>query len=123
MTSPVARNQSPLLERLRLYGQPQRLAILTALIDRQRSVSDLEATTGIGQPALSQQLGELRRAGLIASRREAREVFYAYADPVERARAMAVLSLLDPPSTPSLPVPGLSAPPSQGAHFAAILPE
>jgi DNA-binding transcriptional ArsR family regulator len=36
--------------------------------------------TGIGQPGLSQQLAELRRAELVTTRRQAKQVFYSIAD-------------------------------------------
>lgn len=67
-------------ERLKVYAQPQRLMILSCLLGGERSVAAIGAATGIGQPALSQQLAELRRAGLVSTRREAREVWYALAD-------------------------------------------
>ena len=36
--------------------------------------------TGLVQPALSQQLGELRRAKLVQTRKEAKQVWYTLAD-------------------------------------------
>lgn len=63
-----------LVERLKLFAQPQRLMILDALLDGALAVSELESTTGIGQPTLSQQLGTLRRAGIIVPRRESRTI-------------------------------------------------
>ncbi len=44
-------------------------------------VGDLEETTGIHQPTLSQQLGVLRAEGLAATRREGKQIFYSLADP------------------------------------------
>lgn len=67
-------------ERLKVYAQPQRLMILTALLDGERNVGEIEAATGIGQPALSQQLAELRRAGAVSARRQSRLVLYRLAD-------------------------------------------
>ncbi len=66
-------------EVLRVYAQPQRLMILSCLAGGPRVVSEIEACTGIGQPALSQQLATLRRAGLVTCTREARQVRYALA--------------------------------------------
>lgn len=63
-------------ELLKVYAQPQRLMILSCLLGGPRVVSDIEACTGIGQPALSQQLATLRRAGLVTCTREARQVRY-----------------------------------------------
>lgn len=67
-------------ERLKTYAQPQRLMILSRLIDGEHTVSEIDEATGIGQPALSQQLAELRRADVVKTRREAKQVFYRLAD-------------------------------------------
>lgn len=67
-------------ERLKIYAQPQRLMILSRLIDGEHTVSEIDEATGIGQPALSQQLAELRRADVVKTRREAKLVFYRLAD-------------------------------------------
>ena len=48
-------------DKLKVYAQPQRLMILSCLLRGERTVSEIDAATGIGQPALSQQLAELRR--------------------------------------------------------------
>jgi DNA-binding transcriptional ArsR family regulator len=67
-------------ERLRKFGQPLRLMILSLLLQGEKSVSEIDVATGIGQPGLSQQLAELRRAGLVTTRRQAKQVFYSIAD-------------------------------------------
>ena len=67
-------------ERLRKFGQPLRLMILSLLLEGEKSVSEIDMATGIGQPALSQQLAELRRAELVTTRRQAKQVFYSIAD-------------------------------------------
>ncbi|CAN7388802.1 metalloregulator ArsR/SmtB family transcription factor [Aminobacter sp. LjRoot7] len=78
---------SELLERageasefLKKLANPNRLMIVCALVDGERSVRDLEDSLGIRQPGLSQQLAELRDAGLIAGRKESKSVFYRLAD-------------------------------------------
>ncbi len=68
------------VEKLRIFAQPQRLMIVSCLLREERTVSDIAEATGIGQPALSQQLAELRRAELVRTRKEARQVWYALAD-------------------------------------------
>lgn len=83
-----------LVERLKLFAQPQRLMILDALLDGALAVSELENTTGIGQPTLSQQLGTLRRAGIIVPRRESRTIYYSLANDEEVLRARALIGLL-----------------------------
>ena len=67
-------------EKLRVFAQPQRLMILSCLVQGEKSVSEIDAMTAIGQPALSQQLAELRRADLVRARRAAKQVHYSLAD-------------------------------------------
>lgn len=67
-------------EKLKVYAQPQRLMILSCLLRGERNVSEIGDITGIVQPALSQQLAELRRAELVFTRKEATQVWYALAD-------------------------------------------
>jgi DNA-binding transcriptional ArsR family regulator len=67
-------------EKLRVYAQPQRLKILSCLLRGERTVSEIGEITGITQPALSQQLAELRRAELVNTRKEAKQVWYMLAD-------------------------------------------
>lgn len=77
-------------ELLKKLANPNRLMIVCALVDGERSVRDLEDGLGIRQPGLSQQLAELRDAGLIAGRKESKSVFYRLAD----ERVSAIVSLL-----------------------------
>lgn len=70
-------------EKLRVFAQPQRLMILSSMLDGERHVAEIEKATGVAQPALSQQLAELRRAQLVKTRRDAKLVHYRLAD--ERA--------------------------------------
>ena len=68
-----------------------RLQLLRALVEEERSVSDIEALTGIGQPGLSQQLAVLRKAELVSTRREAKQIFYS----LNRARFADLAGLLE----------------------------
>lgn len=68
------------VEKLRIYSQPQRLMILSYLQAGEMTVGEIDAATGIGQPALSQQLAGLRKGGLVATRRASKQVFYRLAD-------------------------------------------
>ena len=56
-----------------------------ALVEGERSVRELEDLLGIRQPGLSQQLAELRDAGMIVGRKEGKAVFYRLADPKVKA--------------------------------------
>ena len=75
---------------LRGLAHGDRLLLLCQLSREELSVSEIEARLGIRQPSLSQQLGVLRRDGLVASRRDGRRIYYRIADP----RALAILQLL-----------------------------
>jgi DNA-binding transcriptional ArsR family regulator len=66
---------------LRKLSNPDRLLVACALADGERSVRALEEMLDIRQPGLSQQLAELREAGLIAGRRDGKQVIYRLADP------------------------------------------
>ncbi|MCK9550466.1 metalloregulator ArsR/SmtB family transcription factor [Aquamicrobium sp.] len=66
---------------LKKLSNPDRLLVACALVEGERSVRELEDGLGIRQPGLSQQLAELREAGLIVGRKEGKQVFYQLADP------------------------------------------
>lgn len=85
-----------LVQRLRLLAQPQRLMVLACLLDGEKSVGQIEAGTGIGQPTLSQQLAELRRAEIVTTRKEARQVIYSIKDSMEEMKIRLICSACDP---------------------------
>ena len=66
---------------LKKLSNPDRLLIACALVEGERSVRELEDALGIRQPGLSQQIAELRDAGLIVGRKEGKQVFYRLGDP------------------------------------------
>lgn len=63
-------------------AHPARVRALEVLCDGERSVSDLQPLVGIESSHLSQQLGVLRRAGLVTTRKEGNAVIYAVRDPL-----------------------------------------
>ncbi|MGM0704190.1 MAG: metalloregulator ArsR/SmtB family transcription factor [Pseudomonadota bacterium] len=65
---------------LRALAHEDRLLLLCQLSQEELCVSDLEARLDIHQPSLSQQLGVLRKQGLVATRREGKHIFYRIAD-------------------------------------------
>mgnify|MGYP001110290146 FL=1 len=65
---------------MRRLSNPNRLMIACALIEGEQSVSELETKLGIKQPILSQQLADLREAGVVQARRSSKSVFYSVAD-------------------------------------------
>ncbi|WP_105104387.1 ArsR/SmtB family transcription factor [Microbulbifer pacificus] len=66
---------------LRSLGNQDRLLLLCLLSQEELCVSDLEERLEIRQPSLSQQLGILRREGLVATRKEGKRVYYRVSDP------------------------------------------
>lgn len=69
---------------LKGLANENRLMILCSLAQGEMNVSDLEARLGIRQPTLSQQLARLRSEGLVATRRDAKSIYYSLAS--EEAR-------------------------------------
>jgi ArsR family transcriptional regulator len=66
----------------RLLGEPTRLRLLLLLGERgELPVGDLAGACGRSQPATSIHLGVLRRAGVVASRREGHLVYYRLGSP------------------------------------------
>lgn len=61
---------------LRALNHPARLMIVCTLVDGERSVGALEEDIGVHQPTLSQQLAVLRDAGIVQTRRDAKQIFY-----------------------------------------------
>ncbi len=66
----------------RAMAHPPRIRILETLASGERSVSELQPEIGIESSHLSQQLGVLRRAGLVTSRKESQSVYYRLKDPM-----------------------------------------
>ncbi len=75
---------------LKVLANPDRLLLMCQLSQGELSVGELEEELGIRQPTLSQQLGVLRENGLVTTRRESKNIFYAVASP----QALAVMGVL-----------------------------
>jgi len=75
---------------LKVLANPDRLLLMCQLALGELSVGGLEERLGIRQPTLSQQLGVLREAGLVATRRDGKSIFYSIASP----EALAVMTVL-----------------------------
>ncbi len=69
-------------EMFRALSHPARIRILETLTLGERSVGEMQPAIGIELSHLSQQLGVLRRAGLVTSRKEGQLVFYSIKDPL-----------------------------------------
>ncbi|GAC1603695.1 MAG: metalloregulator ArsR/SmtB family transcription factor [Ramlibacter sp.] len=75
---------------LKVLANEDRLLLLCQLAQGEMCVGDLEATLGIYQPTLSQQLGVLRNEGVVSTRRDGKNIFYSVAD----ARLLEILAVL-----------------------------
>jgi len=60
----------------RALADPTRRAVFERLAQREMTVSELTSGFTISQPAISQHLSALKNAGLVAERREGRNVYY-----------------------------------------------
>ncbi len=66
-----------------LFGtlsDPSRLRIIDALLDCERSVSEVAALLGMTESAVSHQLKRLRLMRIVRTRKEGRMVFYCLED-------------------------------------------
>ncbi|GFG68989.1 ArsR family transcriptional regulator [Mycolicibacter senuensis] len=63
-------------------GHPARIRVLELLAERDRTVGELLPEIGLEASNLSQQLGVLRRAGVVTATKEGNTVVYSIASPV-----------------------------------------
>lgn len=106
-----------LVELLRVLAHPVRLKLIFAVCDQELAVGQIESATGIGQPLLSQQLGVLRNARIVETRREAKQIFYRL-----RSEALAPFrTLADQFSANSAAATATRDASASAAHFARIL--
>lgn len=85
-------------ELFKTLAHPLRIRALEVLADGERSVGELAGLIEADGAHLSQQLGVLRRAGLVSTRRQGTTVFYAIRDPLlvevlDVARRFLIVSL------------------------------
>lgn len=68
-------------EFFKTLGHPARIRVLELLRGGERSVGELIPEVGLEPSHLSQQLGIMRRAGLVQTRKEGVTVLYSVTDP------------------------------------------
>jgi ArsR family transcriptional regulator, virulence genes transcriptional regulator len=68
-------------EFLKALAHESRLLILCLLIERARTVGELERIMDLRQSAVSQQLARLRADDLVEARREGKNIYYSIARP------------------------------------------
>lgn len=79
LSRPISEIKAELFKAL---AHPARIRVLEVLVDGERSVGEIQPLVGIEPSHLSQQLGILRRAGLVVTRKVGSSVFYAVRDPL-----------------------------------------
>lgn len=78
MTTPLYKLKAEFFKTL---GHPARIRILELLAQDEHSVGELQAEVGLEGSHMSQQLAVLRRAGVVAARKQGNSVIYSLASP------------------------------------------
>jgi ArsR family transcriptional regulator len=81
----------------RAISTPTRFRILTAIAKSEACVCHLEALLDLRQAYISQQLMEMRDAGLLETRRDGRYIFYRLKEPELLDRLVDIGRLFDIP--------------------------
>ncbi len=68
------------LDVLKMLANPERLKIVCIIGDGVLNVGQIENLAGVTQPTLSQQLGILRKSGIVHTQRQGKYVYYRVAD-------------------------------------------
>ena len=83
---------------LRAVSHPGRLRIICALIDGERSASELARQAQLSATGLSQHAAVLESEGLIARRRDAQSILYRLVAPEAKALAKLLYQLFCKPA-------------------------
>lgn len=76
----MAGNVAQAEQLLKILANKNRLMILCSLQDKEMSVSQLNEAVPLAQSALSQHLAALRKANVVATRRESQTIYYRVID-------------------------------------------
>jgi DNA-binding transcriptional ArsR family regulator len=83
------------LELCRVLADPTRFALMAAIWRSEQCVCDLRTSSGDRpQNLVSHHLAVLRRAGIVATRRSGRWIYYRPADDLDPATSVALAALL-----------------------------
>ncbi len=101
MTTNISNKDQPeeqISKLLSLIGQPARIQILLTIGEQEACVCHLEAVLGMRQASISQHLMVLRKAGLVTTYRDGRNIFYrlAHLEVIGILQQTAQLSGIDP---------------------------
>ena len=77
----MANHADETAEVLKSIANPNRLMILCALIEEEKTVSAINELVPLSQSALSQHLARLRAENLVSTRKERQTVHYSISDP------------------------------------------
>ncbi len=81
MTEPLGDDAaSELAEMFRMMGDPSRLRIILACLDRPTPVGELAEALGLSPSLVSHHLRLLRAARVLRGRRRGKQIFYSAAD-------------------------------------------
>lgn len=69
---------------LKSIAHRDRLKLLCGLLEGEQTVATIEAQVGASQSAVSQHLARLRAEGILAARRNGRQIYYSISDPMVR---------------------------------------
>ncbi|AXR06952.1 ArsR/SmtB family transcription factor [Salinimonas sediminis] len=84
---------------LKQLANKTRLMVLTSLVGKELSVSDLLTRIDVTQPVLSQHLALLREAKMVATRRDGQVIYYRLTD--ERVhKVLGLINTFYPASMP-----------------------
>ena len=81
----MSQNARQASEFLKALSHESRLMILCLLMQKERSVTELEDILGIRQASVSQQLQRLRGERLVETRRVGKQIYYSLASDEARA--------------------------------------
>ena len=85
---------------LKALANEQRLRVLCLLAEGEQSVGQLNERVELSQSALSQHLAKLREEGLVATRREGKNIYYSLARPEVRQVIESLHSAFCAPDRP-----------------------
>lgn len=66
-------------ELLSAMANPVRLLVLCSLVNSEKSVNELVVSSGVSQSTMSQHLAKMRNLKLVATRRDAQNIYYSLA--------------------------------------------
>jgi len=89
-TKQMRKHAGEVSEFLKILANENRLMLLCALLEGEKSVGQLNEQVDISASALSQHLAWLREAKLVTTRRESQTIYYQLAD----KRVMEVMLVL-----------------------------